>query len=175
MRRAWAVVLSSVLALAATDKAPPNPPGWLVDSGGHRLHLNCTGEGGPTVVVENGLGDFSFDWILVQSRVSRFTRICTYDRSGYAWSDPGPRPRTFAQLNLELHDALAKLGEHGPFILVGHSFGGPVVRNYAITYPAEVAGMVLVESVQEDQRVVIRGKGDATAGRGKGQEHPGPA
>ena len=106
----------------------PAPPGKLVDLGGHKLHVYCTGRGEPTVVVENGLGDFSFDWTLVQSRVSRFTRICTYDRGGYAWSDPGPKPRTFAQLNLELHDALAKLGEHGPFVLVGHSFGGPVVQ-----------------------------------------------
>jgi len=64
-------------------------------------------------------GDFSFDWILVQSKVSAFTRICTYDRAGYAWSDPGPKPRTFSQINLELRDGLAKLHEPGPFVLVG--------------------------------------------------------
>ena len=99
------------IAVACWGEAPA-PPGKLVELGGHRLHVNCSGKGSPTVVVENGLGDFSFDWVLVQSRVSRFTRICTYDRAGYAWSDPGPKPRTFAQLNLELRDALAKLGEH---------------------------------------------------------------
>ena len=109
--------------------------------------------GTPTVVVETGLGDFSFDWILVQRKVAAFTRICTYDRAGYAWSDPGPKPRTYAQLNLELHDALAKLGERGPLILVGHSFGGGVVRNYAAVYPGDVAGMVLVDIVHEDQRI----------------------
>src|SRR5436190_614794 len=146
------------LALVAAAATPPKPPGKLVDLGGHRLHLCCTGKGSPTVVVENGLGDFSFDWILVQSRVSGFTRICTYDRAGYAWSDPGPRPRTFAQLNLELRDALAKLGEKAPYVLVGHSFGGPVVRQYALTYPGEVVGMILVDSVHEDQRVPIAGK-----------------
>jgi pimeloyl-ACP methyl ester carboxylesterase len=120
--------------------------------------------------VENGLGDFSFDWTLVQSRVSRFSRICTYDRAGYAWSDPGPKPRTFAQLNLELRDALSKLGEGGPFVLVGHSYGGPVVRNFAAAYPRDVAGMVLVDAAYEGQRVGIGGKqtmrlGDEARGR----------
>jgi pimeloyl-ACP methyl ester carboxylesterase len=145
------------IALFGAERSPaqttPTPPGKLVDLGGHRLHVNCTGKGAFTVVVENGLGDFSFDWILVQQGVEKFTRICTYDRAGYAWSDPGPKPRTYAQLNLELHDALDKLHEHRPLILVGHSFGGGVVRNYATTYPSEVAAMVLVDIVQEDQRI----------------------
>ncbi|HEX7158243.1 MAG TPA: alpha/beta hydrolase [Edaphobacter sp.] len=141
----------------ATNAQAPAPPGKLVDLGGHRLHMNCTGKGHPTVVVEAGLGDFSFDWALVQSRVSRFTRICTYDRAGYAWSDPGPMPRTFAQLNLELKDALEKVGERGPFVLVGHSFGGPVVRNFAALYPKDVVGMVLVDAAFEGQRVAIGG------------------
>ena len=135
--------------------ASPAPPGKLVDLGGHKLHVYCTGSGAPTVVVESGLGDFSIDWTLVQTRVMRFTRICTYDRGGYAWSDPGPKPRTFGQLNLELHDALAKLGERGPFVLVGHSFGGPVIRNFAAVYPADVAGMVLVDAAHEGLRVSI--------------------
>lgn len=151
----------------------PTPPGRLVNLGGHRLHVNCTGKGTPTVVVENGLGDFSFDWSLVQSRVSEFTRICTYDRAGYAWSDPGPKPRTFAQLNLELRDALAKLGERGPYVLVGHSYGGPVVRNFALLYPDEVAGMVLVDSAFEGQRVGIGNKQTIQLGEGaKGREIP---
>jgi pimeloyl-ACP methyl ester carboxylesterase len=132
-------------------------PGKMADLGGHRLHVNCAGTGGPTVVAENGLGDFSFDWVLVQSQVARFTRICTYDRAGYAWSDPGPKPRSFAQLNLELRDALGKLGERRPFVLVGHSFGGPVIRNFAAVYPRDVAGMVLVDAAFEGQRVGIGG------------------
>src|SRR3954470_7908729 len=149
------LLLIAVLATRAAHGAERTPPptGRLVDLGGHRLHVRCTGSGHPTVVVENGLGDFSFDWELVERGVSEFARICTYDRAGYAWSDPGPRPRTFAQLNLELHDALAKLGEKAPYVLVGHSFGGPVVRQYALTYPGEVVGMILVDSVHEDQRV----------------------
>jgi len=127
----------------------------MIDLGGHALHLRCTGKGSPTVVVENGLGDFSFDWILVQSKVEKFTRICTYDRAGYAWSDPGPKPRTFAQINLELHDALAKAGEKRPYVLVGHSYGGPVSRNFALLYPQDVAGLVFVDSAFEGERVDI--------------------
>lgn len=141
----------------AQPASTSRPPGKSVDLGGHRLHVNCSGNGRPTVVVENGLGDFSFDWVLVQTRVSQFTRICTYDRAGYAWSDPGPKPRTFAQINLELRDALAKLGEKGPYVLVGHSYGGPVIRNFAITYPKDVAGMVQVDAAFEGMRVGIGG------------------
>jgi len=149
-------MILSVPAMAET--AAPKPTGQLVDLGGHRLHLHCTGSGAPVVVVENGLGDFSFDWILVQERVSKFARICTYDRAGYAWSDPGPKPRTFAQLNLELHDALEKSGEKGPFVLVGHSYGGPVMINFARLYPNDTAGMVLVDSAHEGMRVGVGGK-----------------
>ena len=149
--------LGTSLALTATSSGP-KPPGKLVDLGGHQLHVNCSGRGGPTVIVESGLGDFSFDWILVQSRVSSFTRICTYDRAGYAWSDHGPKPRTFSQINLELRDALFKLGEQGPFVLVGHSYGGAVIRNFAAAYPQDVAGMVQVDAAFEGMHVGIGGK-----------------
>ena len=159
----------------AFSQTAPKPLGKLVDLGGHRLHVNCTGQGGPTIVVENGLGDFSFDWSLVQSRVSAFARICTYDRAGYAWSDPGPKPRSFVQLNLELHDALSKLGESGPLVLVGHSYGGPVVRNFALTYPKEVAGIVFVDSAFEGERVGIGGKATMRLGEdAKGKPIPPP-
>jgi pimeloyl-ACP methyl ester carboxylesterase len=152
------VLYAVLLSIPAAHAASPPPTGRMVDLGGHKLHIDCTGRGIPVVVVETGLGDFSFDWILVQTRVSQFTRICTYDRAGYAWSDPGPKPRTFAQINLELHDALQKLGEHGPFVLVGHSYGGPVVRNFAAAWPRDVAAMVLVDSAVEGMRVGIGGK-----------------
>jgi len=159
----------------AFSQTAPKPLGKLVDLGGHRLHVNCTGQGGPTTVVENGLGDFSFDWSLVQSRVSAFARICTYDRAGYAWSDPGPKPRSFVQLNLELHDALSKLGKSGPLVLVGHSYGGPVVRNFALTYPKEVAGIVFVDSAFEGERVGIGGKATMRLGEdAKGKPIPPP-
>ena len=153
-----AFLMSIIPTLVVAEKATPAAPGKLVDLGGHQLHVHCSGTGTPVVVVENGLGDFSFDWDLVQSRVSRYTRICTYDRAGYAWSDPGPKPRTFVQLNLELHDALQKLGEKGPFVLVGHSYGGPVMINFASAYPQDVAGLVLVDSAHEGMRVGVGGK-----------------
>ncbi|HZU28161.1 MAG TPA: alpha/beta hydrolase [Bryobacteraceae bacterium] len=153
LREAVALLFAAVGAQAAT----PVPPGKLISVGDHRLHLFCAGAGTPTVVIENGLGDFSFQWTLVQSRVARFTRICTYDRAGYAWSDPGPKPRTFAQINLELHDTLAAAGERAPYILVGHSYGGPVVRNFALTYPRDVAGIVFVDAAHEGLRVNIGG------------------
>ena len=125
--------------------ARPQPTGRMIDIGTHALHLSCSGRGTPTVVVENGLGDFSFDWILVQQRVERWTRVCTYDRAGYAWSGSGPLPRSFDQLNLELHTALSRAGESGPLVLVGHSFGA--------RYPAEVVGMVFVDIVSENQYI----------------------
>lgn len=170
-----ASLLSAVLCVIAKAADTPAPVGRMVDLGGHRLHVNCSGKGTPTVVVENGLGDFSFDWALVQTRVEKFTRICTYDRAGYAWSDPGPKPRTFAQINLELRDALAKLGEKAPFVLVGHSYGGPVIRNYALTYPHDVAGMVQVDAAFEGMRVGIGGGKTLRLGEdAKGRSIPEP-
>jgi pimeloyl-ACP methyl ester carboxylesterase len=170
-----ALALSSCSVFASTAAAPPKPLGKLVDLGNHRLHVYCTGKGTPTVVVENGLGDISADWALVQSRVAKFTRICTYDRAGYAWSDAGPKPRTFSQINLELRDALSKLGEAGPFVLVGHSYGGPVVRNFANAFPKDVAGMVLVDAAHEGLRVGIGGGKTIRLGEGaQGRKIPSP-
>lgn len=129
---------------------PPFPPtGKLVDVGGWRLHLNCTGEARalqPTVVLEAGKGDFSVEWSLVQPGVAKFARVCSYDRAGDGWSELGPHPRTMHQLVYELHTLLERAGVKPPFALVGHSYGGWLIRLYASTYPAEVAGMVLVEA-----------------------------
>src|SRR5689334_4275127 len=137
--RPWLATLAASCALGAPLTATaqtkagalPPPPGRLVDVGGQRIHLNCTGRGSPTVVFENGAGDFSIVWSLVQPRVSEFTRACSYDRAGYAWSDPGARPRTYDQISLELHSALERAGERGPYVLVGQSYGGLVVRGFA--------------------------------------------
>ncbi len=159
MRWRGAVTLGAAIAIALTGLASageaPAPTGRLIPVAAHRLHLDCRGTGAPIVVVETGLVDFSFDWTLVRDRVARTRRICTYDRAGYAWSEPGPKPRTFDQINVELHDALAAAGEHGPFLLVGHSYGGGVVRNYALRYRSEVAGLVLAEAVGDTQWIVM--------------------
>ena len=129
----------------------------LVDAGGHILHLNIQGNGSPAVIFENGSGDFSFIWSLVQPDVANFTRTVSYDRAGYAWSEPGPIPRTGRQICFELHTALLNAGIKGPYIFVGQSYGGFLARGFARYYPNEVAGMILVEAVQEDQRIFMGG------------------
>jgi pimeloyl-ACP methyl ester carboxylesterase len=133
------------LAEAADAKAYP-PPGQMVDVGGYRLHINCTGRGSPTVVIEAGWGDFSASWSWVQPEVARTTRICTYDRAGMGWSEPSPQPRTAREFARELHTLLANANESGPYVLVGHSLGGYTMRVYAHDYPSEVAGLVLVDA-----------------------------
>lgn len=131
------------------------PTGKLVDAGGHLLHLNITGKGSPAVILENGSGDFSFVWSLVQPEISKVTTVVSYDRAGYAWSEPGPGPRTARQIAFELHTALHNAGLKPPYVLVGQSFGGFLVRAFARYYHTEVVGMVLVEAVQEDQRIFM--------------------
>jgi pimeloyl-ACP methyl ester carboxylesterase len=127
----------------------------LVDAGGHLLHIDCAGNGSPTVVMDAGAGDFSFDWGLVQNKAAKYTRVCSYDRAGYAWSEPGPSPRTLQQIALELHTALHKARMDGPYILVGHSLGGLIVRTFASNYPKELAGIVLVDSSHEDMLISL--------------------
>jgi pimeloyl-ACP methyl ester carboxylesterase len=156
---AIAVVAGCLSALAqSTPPQPIAPPGKLVDAGGHRLHINCTGQGSPTVVLEAGARDFSLVWALVQPHAAQSTRTCSYDRAGYAWSEAGPEPRTIAQIVLELHTLLENAGEKGPYVLVGASLGGPIVRVFANTYPKDVSGMVLVDSMHEDGMLFINNK-----------------
>jgi pimeloyl-ACP methyl ester carboxylesterase len=169
----FAPVLAA-LALA-TQIADPAPEGRLVDLGGGTLHMTCAGRGTPVVVAEAGLGDFSFDWILVQQRVGTFTRMCTYDRAGYAWSSPGPVPRTFDQLNAELRKALTVAGERGPYVLVGHSFGGGVVRQFALRYPSDVAGLVFVDIVSEHQYISMGKHAGRIGDDAKGRAVPEPS
>ncbi|HEY2804702.1 MAG TPA: alpha/beta hydrolase [Gemmatimonadales bacterium] len=153
----------------------PNPPGVRVDiGGGQHLHVHCTGRGSPTVLLESGTGDISVIWSLVQPGVSQFARVCSYDRGGYAWSEPGAQPRTFAQLALELHTALAKLKVGPPWVLVGQSYGGLVIRGFAREYRSEVGGVVFVDAVQEDQRVVYGGQPHRIRDSARGRPFPAP-
>jgi pimeloyl-ACP methyl ester carboxylesterase len=131
-------------------------PGQLIDVGGHRLHIYCLGQGEPSVVMEAGLSGWSTDWILVQPEVAKSTRVCSYDRAGYGWSDPGPLPRDSQQVASELHTLLSKSGVKGNIILVGHSQGGLFVQYYAKKYPQQVAGIVLVDSVHPEQSLSMR-------------------
>lgn len=136
------------------DKGKYPPPGQMVDVGGYSLHLYCTGEnsdGSPTVILEQGLGGTSASWAFVQPEVAKTTRVCAYDRAGMGWSDPGPEPRDAEHIAIELHTLLQKASIPGPYVLVGWSFGGLYVREYAGKYPDEVAGMVLLDSSYPDQ------------------------
>lgn len=149
-------LLPAEVSSAFAQAGPPAPlpmPGRLVDVGGWKLHLNCTGNavaGQPTVVLEAGAGDISVEWSLVQPDIAKFARVCSYDRAGSGWSELGPYPRTFHQIAYELHTLLANAGEQKPYVLVAHSFGGWPVRTFQIAYPNDVAGMVLVEAGHDD-------------------------
>jgi pimeloyl-ACP methyl ester carboxylesterase len=127
------------------------PPGGHIDVGGYSLHIYCVGQGSPTVVLDGGSGEMSADWVLVQREVSDTTRVCAYDRAGMGWSETGPEPRDAKQISNELHALLEGANIDGPYVLVGHSFGGLYMQTYAARYPDEVAGVVLVDSSQPDQ------------------------
>jgi len=147
-------------AQSAANTGTPKAPGSLIDLGGRRLHLNCTGSGSPTVVVENGDGAFSIDWALVQPGVSKFTRICTYDRAGYAWSDRGPLVDMVDETTGDLHLLLQTAKIAPPFVLVGASMGGAYVRAYQRRVPEQVAAMVLVDATHDEGvDYEIEGKG----------------
>ncbi len=124
--------------------------GKLVDVGGHRLYLDCTGEGSPTVILDAGMGGASDSWSRIQPEIAKFTRVCSYDRANTGQSDSVPKPRTIEQIVDDLHNLLTNAKVPAPYVLVGHSFGGMNVRMYADKYPANAAGMVLVDSSLED-------------------------
>jgi pimeloyl-ACP methyl ester carboxylesterase len=122
-------------------------PGRLINVGPCRLHLNEQGVGNPVVVLESGIAASSLSWALVQPKVAEFTRVCSYDRAGLAWSDDCAAPRTLHQIVSELISLLSQAGLGGPYILVGHSFGGAVIRAYANLRAADVAGLIFVDPV----------------------------
>lgn len=143
-------LLLAFASCAISQEKPPNAPGKMVDIGGYRLYLNCSGSGEPTVVLENGLGDVSTTWSLVQPKVAKFTQVCSYDRAYDGFSDRGPIPWTFHQEVFELHELLGMASIKPPYILVGNSVGGLLNQLYRNIYPNEVAGIVLVHSTHVD-------------------------
>ncbi len=159
----WVLIaVTSVLVLAsvgatyanirlATDDVANAAPGKLYRVAGHRLHLNCQGHGSPTVVLSNGLGGTSAGWARITGPVAASTRVCAYDRPGQGWSDEAASPRDGVQSARELHTLLAAAGEHGPYVLVGHSTGGTYALTYAARYRDQVAGLVLLDSSSPEQ------------------------
>ncbi len=129
------------------------PPGELVDVGGYQMHLHCTGEGSPTVILEALSGGMSSYWAWVQPEIAQITRVCSYDRAGRAWSEAGQENQeqdlwTTAET---LYNLLVNAGEEGPYVLVGHSIGGLYVRAFAQEHPDDVSGVVLLDSAHPEQ------------------------
>ena len=132
----------------ARDARTFPPPGQLVDVGGYKMHIVCTGPenaDGPTVILDHVGAANAAQWGLVQPEIAKTTRVCAYDRAGFGWSERGPTPRDARQSMQELHTLLANAAIPAPYILVGHSYGANVARLYVAAYPAEVVGMVLVD------------------------------
>lgn len=138
-------------AFAAQGDEIYTRPGQMVPAGdGARLNLYCMGRGSPAVVFDSGWEDWAPAWAVVQPRVAKFTRACSYDRAGAGFSDPGPMPRTSVRLAQELHSALKNGGIRGPYILVGNAFGGDPARTFAQLYMSDTAGLVMAEADASD-------------------------
>ncbi len=131
----------------------PEAPGRLIAvDGARRLHILCKGDSdGPAVIFEAGLSQFTANTTLslAQDAIAPFARVCAYDRAGLGWSDPAPEHWTQQGMIADLHRLLAAAGVRGPYILVAHSLGGPLARAYARAHPAEVAGLVLVDTTTD--------------------------
>ena len=144
-------IYQSVASASDLKKYPP--PGQLYDVGDYRLHLYCTGEGSPTVILEAGAASPGLIWTYVQEEITKSTRVCSYDRAGFGWSDPASGPLSPQQIASDLQALLQAAGVPGPYIVVGHSAGGVYVRAFTSQYSSEVVGMVLVDSSHEGQNV----------------------
>jgi pimeloyl-ACP methyl ester carboxylesterase len=142
------------------------PPGKLVDVGGARLHLHCSGSGSPAVILDAALGGSSLSWTFVQPEIARLTRVCSYDRAGFGWSSPGPAPRTVGRIADELRRLLDRADVRPPFLLVGHSFGGLVMRVFARRYRTDTVGMVLVDPAHPEDWVTPAPKEQLKIDRG---------
>ena len=146
-----AAVLGSALAYQALgsylDARRLPPLGRLVATGAGGLHLYELGAGGPAVVLESGIAATCISWALVQPEVAKFTRVASYDRAGLGWSGQCTTPRTVEQMVSELAALLSKAQLPPPYVLIGHSFGGLLIRAYAHLHPDQVAGLVFVDPV----------------------------
>jgi pimeloyl-ACP methyl ester carboxylesterase len=145
-----------MVGLAFAQEHPPKAPGRLVDLGSRHLHIRCVGTGAPTVVLESGGGGISVDWLLVQQKIANHTRICAYDRAGYAWSDPGPTVDSIEQIADDLGLLLRRAGIRPPYVLVGASLGALFARAYQRRFPEQIAGLVLVDGSHEDGITLMR-------------------
>jgi len=125
--------------------------GKRVDVGGRKMHIDCTGDGGPTVILDSGLGDSYLSWRKVQPEIAKSTRVCSYDRAGLGYSDSSSQPRTSKVIAEEWHALLQTANISPPYVIVGHSMAGYDVRVYTSMYLKEIVGMVLVDASHPDQ------------------------
>lgn len=146
-----ALIIGCVFQGLASAHPLGDPPGRLIDIGGRRMHLYCIGRGAPTVVIDTGLGGTSLEWEPVMQRLGGPFRVCVFDRAGYGWSGMGPLPRTSSQHANDLYLLLTAAGEQGPFVLVGHSYGGYNMQLFARRYPFLVAALVLIDASHPEQ------------------------
>ena len=161
-RRVVLILLAFVILLAvagflyeniseARDRRFNPMEGQLVNVGGRKMHIDCTGTGSPVVVLDSGLGDSYLSWRKVEPEIAKFTRVCSYDRSGLGYSDSSSRARTSQVISEELHSLLQAASIPPPYVMVGHSMGGYDVRVYTSLYRSEIAGIVLVDASHPDQ------------------------
>jgi pimeloyl-ACP methyl ester carboxylesterase len=155
VRCAAALLIALGLAMPAHAAGPFPPPGRLIDIGGHKLHLNCTGTGGPTVILIPGASSFSIDFALVQPPLARSNRVCSFDRAGHGWSDSFGVIDDAEQVVRDLRALLTRARERGPYVLVGQSMGSRFARLYYARYRSDVAGLVLVDGEHEDGLFVL--------------------
>jgi len=148
IRLAPAVLITLWITVCFSAEIPP-AAGRIVDIGGTKLHINCTGTGAPAVILESGFPGVSLDWVLVQPEVAKVTKVCSYDRAGVGWSGLGKQPRTANQIADDIEELLVAAGVPPPYVLVGHSVGGIYVRDFTLKHPDQVIGMVLVDATHE--------------------------
>ena len=167
MKRCALIVAGLLLACPslrsprAFDQSLLVPHGRYADLETHRLYYECQGEGRPLVLIDYGIAGSAIAWRRLQRELSNTTTVCTYDRAGYGWSDPGPSPRTSAQAVEELAALIDAAGWQGPFVLLGHSFGGFDTRLFAARHPGAVAGLVWLDSSHPEEVLHATAKPEA--------------
>ena len=131
----------------------------MVNIDTHSLHIFCKGEGSPPVILEAGIGANMLDWIKIIPEISKITKVCAYDRAGYGWSTRGPKPRLTSVLAKELYTLLLADNISAPYILVGHSFGGLIIQNFASLYPESIKSILLIDTMHPKQFEVFEKAG----------------
>jgi pimeloyl-ACP methyl ester carboxylesterase len=140
------IAASSGWNAAALYRFYHSPPGQMFLVDGHAMRIDCRGSGSPTIILDAGLGNDGLIWGAVQPALAKTTRVCSYDRAGFGWSDALPPPRDADHIAAELHGLLAAAHITGPVVLMGHSIAGMYIRAYATRYPENVAGLIFVDA-----------------------------